>query len=47
LLQLLGLLGIGDDQGVEETRAADLELVGFASLLDLDGYLLRKKSKRK
>lgn len=37
LLQLLGLLLVGDDQCVQETRAADLELGVLRVLLYLDG----------
>lgn len=37
LLQLLGLVGVGDAQGVQVPRAADLELGHIAALLYLDG----------
>lgn len=37
LLQLLGLLLVGDDQCVQEARASDLELGVVGVLLDLDG----------
>ena len=35
--QLFGFLGIFDDQGVQKTRAADLELCLVLSLRNLDG----------
>lgn len=40
LLELLGLLGVMEDEGVEVTRATDLELVrvqGLAGVLALGG----------
>lgn len=39
LLQLVGLVGILQDEGVQETVAADLELglVGLTALLDAGG----------
>jgi hypothetical protein len=35
--ELVGLLGVGDAEGVQVARAADLELDNAVSLLDLDG----------
>jgi hypothetical protein len=37
LLELVGLVGVGDAEGVEVPRAADLELGHLAALLDLHG----------
>lgn len=46
LLELLGLLGVLDNQGVQVARASDLELgqVGGLALLDARGYNVQKSA---
>lgn len=46
LLKLLGLIGVLEDEGVEVSRAADLELdlAGGGNALDLDNRLLYNSS---